>query len=150
MAKPKVSRNKDVNEISHEYYGKFLRYTKNALLTILLVLCVSLAFLLYSQHKTRCENLLNPKAPDISSSFTMIRGHDKKFTSPLFLANVNVAHKFGEHSVDQSSEFSESGIVYRNKEPYLITIMTRGNSIKDQTQMISDLSSMVYKNFQQQ
>lgn len=60
---------------------------------------------------------------------------------------VNVAHKFGEHTLEKSSEFSEAGIVYRDNEPYILTIMTKGDDIKQQTEAISDLSSMVYQRF---
>lgn len=64
-------------------------------------------------------------------------------------AGVTVAHKFGEHSVKQVSDFSESGIVYYDSEPYLLTVMTKGDDIREQAKVIGDLSHIVYTKFRQ-
>lgn len=61
--------------------------------------------------------------------------------------DVVVAHKFGEHSIKEYTEFSESGIIYRDNEPYVLTVMTKGNDIKEQSSLISELSLLAFKKF---
>jgi beta-lactamase class A len=56
-----------------------------------------------------------------------------------------VAHKFGERGINQLMDFSESGIIYANDSPYIVTIMTRGNHIETQTAFVSGISAMIYK-----
>jgi beta-lactamase class A len=58
---------------------------------------------------------------------------------------IAVAHKFGEHSIQELSEFSESGIIYAGNDPYLMTVMTKGNDINAQTKLISELSLLAYQ-----
>ena len=59
-------------------------------------------------------------------------------------AGTIVAHKFGERGIDGVMDFSESGIVYINNSPYLLTIMTRGANVATQTKFVSDLSLLIY------
>lgn len=59
---------------------------------------------------------------------------------------VKVAHKFGEWNNGKVYELHESGIVYLNNNPYLITIMTKGADYKTLAKTISDISNMVYCN----
>jgi hypothetical protein len=62
--------------------------------------------------------------------------------------NTKVAHKFGEKGNQNSHGFHETGIVYINYNPYLITVMTEG---KDQTKLpkvLQEISSVVYTNIQ--
>ncbi len=56
-----------------------------------------------------------------------------------------VAHKFGERGINESMDFSESGIVYAHNSPYILTIMTRGKHIETQTAFVSGMSAMIYK-----
>ena len=58
--------------------------------------------------------------------------------------NINVAHKFGEAGTKHQPELHESGIVYMDYGPYLITIMTKGYKIDDLPTVISTISKMVY------
>jgi len=60
--------------------------------------------------------------------------------------DVKVAHKFGEKGDANNHAFSETGIIYANNVPYLISIMTEG---KDQSKLplaIQEISSLVYNN----
>lgn len=57
---------------------------------------------------------------------------------------IIVAHKFGECGRDKDMTFSESGIIYLKNSPYLLTIMTKGSMIKDQTDLVSEISADVF------
>jgi beta-lactamase class A len=59
-------------------------------------------------------------------------------------ANINVAHKFGENNTDDSKQLHESGIVYLDNNPYLITVMTTGYDVKNLPDIISEISGKVY------
>lgn len=65
-------------------------------------------------------------------------------------SNIPVAHKFGEwgNVKTQEHQLSESAIVYMDKIPYLITIMTRGNDVKRLPEVISGISKITFKNIQ--
>jgi beta-lactamase class A len=56
-----------------------------------------------------------------------------------------VARKFGERGRDAVMDFSESGLVYKHNDPYVLTIMTRGSNSHDQAEVISELSGEVYR-----
>ncbi len=58
--------------------------------------------------------------------------------------NVIVAHKFGEAGTDDMHELSESGIVFLDDNPYIITIMTKGPQLKKLSNVISEISRLVY------
>ena len=58
--------------------------------------------------------------------------------------NVKVAHKFGQWGDDNFRELHESGIIYLNNRPYLLTIMTRGKNLDLQAALISHISKMTY------
>ncbi len=60
---------------------------------------------------------------------------------------VKVAHKFGEWGDYRMNihEVHESGIVYMNNKPYLLTIMTKGNSAKELSAEICKISKLVYE-----
>ncbi len=60
-------------------------------------------------------------------------------------SNLTIARKFGERTTRNSNDFSESAIVYLNDEPYLLTIMTEGNNVVDQTELISEISFQVFQ-----
>jgi beta-lactamase class A len=59
-------------------------------------------------------------------------------------SNINVSHKFGEAGYDNSPELSESGIIFMNNHPYLLTVMTNGNDMKKLPEAISKISAVVY------
>ena len=58
--------------------------------------------------------------------------------------DVLVAHKFGEFGMGDSYELHETGIVYCDNQPFLITIMTKGNNIKTLPGIISKISKTVF------
>ncbi|MCX6270314.1 MAG: class A beta-lactamase-related serine hydrolase, partial [Bacteroidetes bacterium] len=58
--------------------------------------------------------------------------------------NIKVAHKFGEAGNTEQPEFSETGIVYKGSNTYLLTIMTHGNNAKEQAETISEISKAVF------
>lgn len=62
-----------------------------------------------------------------------------------------VAHKFGQHvttqnGVIQDIELHDCGIVYNPNTPYLICIMTKGNSIEELKKTIKSISQLAYEN----
>ena len=62
-------------------------------------------------------------------------------------SSIKVAHKFGENT-DSSGliQLHECGIVYYDKSPYLIGIMTRGYDFDKSKNIIRDISKIVYDN----
>jgi beta-lactamase class A len=60
---------------------------------------------------------------------------------------VTSARKFGEYMHDRKRELHESGIVYCNKKPYLITVMTKGYNSQTLAEFIGTVSDMVYRVF---
>ena len=65
------------------------------------------------------------------------------FTEPL-PNNLKVAHKFGEAGDQFTAHFSESGIVYVQNAPYLLTVMTKGKDMKALPAVISKISGEIY------
>jgi hypothetical protein len=59
-----------------------------------------------------------------------------------------VAHKFGEKGDETKHAFSETGIIYANNVPYLISIMTEGKDQSKLPSVIQDISTAVYNNIQ--
>lgn len=59
--------------------------------------------------------------------------------------SVQVAHKFGESGDLSVKELHESGIIYLNDSPYLLTIMTKGPDINKLIPIVSSISSMIYQ-----
>ncbi len=58
--------------------------------------------------------------------------------------SVIVAHKFGEAGTKQIPELHETAIIYLDKKPYLLTVMTRGQDVRKQADAIAHISRMVY------
>jgi len=58
-----------------------------------------------------------------------------------------VTHKLGERGFNEVMDFSESAIVYCNSRPYLLTIMTRGKDIKQQTALVREISGEIYNQY---
>jgi len=65
--------------------------------------------------------------------------------------NVEVAHKFGERTfVDRSNqplfkELHDCGIIYHQKNPYILCVMTSGEDLLKQASLIKEVSTSVYK-----
>ncbi len=64
-------------------------------------------------------------------------------------ATIKMAHKFGEGGFDKAPQFSESGIVYIDNRPYLLTVMTSGANMKQLPKVVGDIAHMVYENMLQ-
>lgn len=62
----------------------------------------------------------------------------------LLPKDVVVAHKFGEANTPETHTFSESGIIYYNDDPYLLTVMAKGNNINQLIDFIGDISGFVF------
>lgn len=58
--------------------------------------------------------------------------------------NIKLAHKFGEEGDQNEKQLHESAIVYLNKNPYLLTVMTKGKDYAKLSQLIGEISSAVY------
>ena len=59
-------------------------------------------------------------------------------------ANIKIAHKFGEMGDATTRQLHESGIIYINSSPYLLTIMTKGYDINKLPAVISDITILTY------
>lgn len=61
--------------------------------------------------------------------------------------NINIIHKFGEWGDRKDPsvhQLSESGIIYLDKSPYLLTIMTQGKEVAKLPSVLSNVSKTVY------
>ncbi|MGL2966203.1 serine hydrolase [Flavobacterium sp. XGLA_31] len=58
--------------------------------------------------------------------------------------HTRVAHKFGESGNQTEKQLHESGIVYLDNKPYLLTIMTKGKDFKKLSQLVGEISQTVY------
>ena len=63
--------------------------------------------------------------------------------------DAKVIHKFGEAGDGTLAHFSESGIIYLNNTPYLLTVMTKGKDYKLLPSVIGDISKKVYEKMNQ-
>jgi len=60
---------------------------------------------------------------------------------------VTVAHKFGERGLDRAglAQLHDCGIIYLPGSPYLLCVMTRGYDLDTQTNIIKEISAMIYR-----
>lgn len=58
--------------------------------------------------------------------------------------DIKIAHKFGERALEGSDQLHDCGIVYYPGNPYLLCIMTRGPEFYLLSQVIGEVSKMVY------
>jgi beta-lactamase class A len=63
--------------------------------------------------------------------------------------DVKVANKFGESFQANSNikELHECGIIFCNRKPFLLVVMTRGTDSKKQAGVISNLSNTIFSSF---
>ena len=61
-------------------------------------------------------------------------------------SGVVIAHKYGEAGNLNMHELHESGIIYLNNNPYMITIMTKGTDWDKLSETIGHISRMAYEN----
>ena len=62
-------------------------------------------------------------------------------------SNTNIIHKFGEWGESANPDMhqlSESGIIYLDNSPYLLTIMTQGKDVNNLPPVLSDISKTIY------
>ena len=59
-------------------------------------------------------------------------------------STTRLAHKFGEAGDSNENQLHESGIIYIDDAPYLITIMTKGKDLQKLPEVISQISQKVY------
>jgi beta-lactamase class A len=57
---------------------------------------------------------------------------------------IAVSHKFGEAGDADMHQLHESGIVFLNSTPYIITIMTRGRDLEKLPDVLSHISKVTY------
>jgi len=62
---------------------------------------------------------------------------------------VEVAHKFGERIFEEYKQLHDCGIIYKENNPYLLCIMTRGDMMEgdnfnDLAMVIKKISEQVY------
>jgi hypothetical protein len=60
-------------------------------------------------------------------------------------SGVEVAHKFGEAGDQNEKQLHETGLVYAEGNPYLITVMTRGSNADSLASAIASISKLVYE-----
>jgi len=63
--------------------------------------------------------------------------------------NVKIAHKFGERIIGTSAQLHEFGIVFLKNEPYMIGVMSKGNSLNELTDILAQISRITYNEFAQ-
>jgi beta-lactamase class A len=62
-------------------------------------------------------------------------------------SSVPIAHKFGEFGGrNNQHELHEMGLVYLKNKPYILTIMTSGNQVKDLTHAIALITKQAFQN----
>lgn len=59
--------------------------------------------------------------------------------------DLKVAHKFGEQKNGEEQQFHDCGIVYYPSNPYIVCIMTRGDSPEELKPIIKEISHKVYE-----
>ncbi|MEO5776930.1 MAG: serine hydrolase [Flavobacterium sp.] len=60
-------------------------------------------------------------------------------------ANIKMAHKFGESGNQIEKQLHETAVVFLDNKGYLITVMTKGNDMKKLSNLIGDISRVVYQ-----
>ena len=60
-------------------------------------------------------------------------------------AGIDIAHKFGEAGDPTEKQLHETGLVYMEGYPYLITVMTRGQQVDSLAGAIASISRLVYE-----
>jgi beta-lactamase class A len=60
-------------------------------------------------------------------------------------SNIEVSHKWGYRDLGQIKQLHDCGIVYYPKHPYLLCVMTQGNSFEYLDDAIREISGVVYK-----
>lgn len=64
--------------------------------------------------------------------------------------DIKISHKFGERIFGNKAQLHEFGIVYYNKTPYLIGVMTKGNSLSQLSTILGDISKIAFDEYKLQ
>lgn len=64
--------------------------------------------------------------------------------------SVSIAHKFGEREFGEIEQLHDCGVVYAQKSPYVLCIMSRGQDYRELSQFIGKISSLVYEEVSKQ
>jgi beta-lactamase class A len=88
--------------------------------------------------------LLGPLSSEYALEL-MTRAHFDRGLSAGLPAGVEVAHKFGEAGTEQERQLHETGLVYADGNPYLITVMTEGPNVDTLASAIASVSKLVYE-----
>ncbi len=59
-------------------------------------------------------------------------------------SNVRLMHKFGEAGNQFEKQLHETGIIYLNSNPYLLSVMTKGKDNAQLSKLIGEISAAVY------
>ncbi len=59
--------------------------------------------------------------------------------------NVAVAHKFGERDLGARKQLHDCGIVYHREYPYLVCMMTEGDNLEELSEVIAQISKLIYE-----
>ena len=89
---------------------------------------------------------LNPKNSDIALTLLSESSFHDGIVSKL-PTDVAVAHKFGETFKDSKRELHESGIIYCNKKPYMLIVMTKGYNPHQLAGFIGNISDTIFHFF---
>ncbi|WP_333601427.1 serine hydrolase [Flavobacterium sp.] len=65
-------------------------------------------------------------------------------------ANTKIAHKFGESGNQNEKQLHESAVVYLDNGGYLLTVMTKGTDLKKLSDLIGEISKVVYTDVKNQ
>ena len=57
---------------------------------------------------------------------------------------VVIAHKYGERVFGNKTQFHEFGIIYVNRDPYLLGVMTLGSSLHQLSDIVQEISRIAY------
>lgn len=90
------------------------------------------------------SSMLSPMKSEYALDL-MTRSDFKLGLSAGLPAEVQVAHKFGEAGDQNERQLHESGVVYADGDPYLITVMTRGANTDSLASAIASISRLVYE-----
>ncbi len=89
------------------------------------------------------SSYLNEKNSEYALELLSQCSYDKGLISKL-PKNTLVSHKFGEYSDNTTLELSETGLIFLEERPYLLTVMTRGKEINQLSSVIAEISEAVY------
>lgn len=89
------------------------------------------------------SSFLSPHSSDFAMRHLVKCEFDKGIRAGV-PGRVEVAHKFGESGPDELRQFHDAGVVFDDRDPYLIVVMTRGRDIHALPGFVAGISSMVY------